>query len=443
MTLSRQFQKILESLPAVQTASCCVVAYSGGVDSHVLLHLCKSAGLPLRAVHIHHGLQTDADAWDMHCRKVCEQLDIGYRCLHVNAVPAQGESPEDAARTARYQALVEQLAADEVLLTAHHLDDQAETFLLQLLRGAGPAGLASMPLIKPFGEGHHVRPLLTINQDQIRQYAEEHQLDWVDDPSNADISYDRNYLRQEVLPLLRKNWPAMAESISQAANLQQDSLEIIDAMAAIDLSAVAGQQKNSLIISRLRELPVPRQYNVLRYWINQAGYDKPKRNILQEILNSVVPAAEDATPLVFWGDTEVRRYKDMLYVLPALSSEEIHHVYAWDGEQPLYVDTLKLELRLEQSQGKGLQQNAVTSGLTVRFRQGGEQIRPHGRRHTHSLKKLMQEAGIPPWQRNRIPLLYINNELACVCGYWVAESYSVSEDQQGWNPICSDMDTSN
>ncbi len=439
MGISGHFQQILESLPAVQTARCCVVAYSGGIDSHVLLHLCKSVELPVRAVHIHHGLQAEADAWDIHCSKVCDQLNVDYRCLHVNAVPAQGESPEDAARTARYKALVEQLAADEVLLTAHHLGDQAETFILQLLRGAGPAGLASMPLIKPFGEGYHVRPLLTFNQHSIKQYAEEHQMKWVDDPSNTDTSYDRNYLRQEVLPLLMKNWPSMAESISQAASLQQDSLEIIDAMAAIDLSTAAGQQKNSLIISRLRELPVSRQYNVLRYWINNAGYDKPKRNILQEILNSVVPAAEDATPLVFWGDTEVRRYKDILYVLPALSSEDIHHVYAWDGEQPLFVGPLNLELRLEQAAGKGLQQNAVAHGLTVRFRQGGEQIRPHGRQHTHSLKKLMQEAGIPPWQRNRIPLLYINNELACVCGYWVAESYSVSDGQQGWNPVCQEI----
>lgn len=436
MNLGRQFQRILEQLPAVQSARTCVVAYSGGIDSHVLLHLCYSAGLPVRAVHIHHGLQCEADAWDAHCAEVCSRLGIVYNCIHVDANSEAGESPEDAARNARYRALEQQLQQDEVLLTAHHQDDQAETLLLQLMRAAGSAGLASMPMIKPFGRGCHLRPLLNISQQQLRHYADEHKLVWVDDPSNADTSYDRNYIRKEVMPKLMHNWPHANEALSMAANLQQETLEIIDAMAAIDVAAVSTQQRNSLSITRLSGLPEARQYNVLRYWINAAGYDKPRRNILQEIIGSVLPAAEDATPLVLWGQTEIRRYHDSLYVLRALNSHEIHHVYAWDGEQPLYIETLNLELRLEQTAARGLRQDDVARGLTVRFRQGGEQIRPHGRQHTHSLKKLMQEAGIPPWQRNRIPLIYIDHQLACVCGYWVAESFSVSAEQQGWLPVC-------
>ena len=238
------------------------------------------------------------------------------------------------------------------------------------------------------------------------------------------------------MPRLNDNWPGAQQALSSAAGLQQDTLEIIDAMAAVDLAAVSTQQPNGLSISRLRELSGARQYNVLRHWINTAAYDRPRHNILNEIIDCVLPAAEDATPLVLWGSTEVRRYQDTLYVLKALNSHEIHHVYAWDGEQPMYIDTLDVELRLQQSLGKGLQQKAVTRGMTVRFRQGGEQLRPSGRRHTHSLKKLMQEAGIPPWQRNRIPLIFIDHELACVCGYWVAASFSVNQDQQGWLPVC-------
>ena len=436
MNLRGYFQRILESLPVVQTARRCVVAYSGGIDSHVLLHLCQAAGLSLRAVHIHHGLQVEADSWDAHCQATCSKMGIAYTRIHVDADPKPGESPEDAARNARYQALEQALQEDEVLLTAHHQEDQAETFMLQLMRGAGPAGLASMPLIKRFGKAYHLRPMLGFKQQHIQQYAEEHDLLWVDDPSNADTSYDRNFIRKEVMPALMQNWPNASEALSQAAALQQESLEVIEAMAAVDMSATAGTQANSLSISRLLQLPPARQYNVLRYWIRNAGYDKPRRNILQEIVNSVIPAAADATPLVLWGDTEIRRYQDALYILPALNSHEIHHIYAWDGEQSLYIDALNLELRLEQSLGRGLQQDAVARGLTVRFRQGGEQIRPQGRRHTHSLKKLMQDAGIPPWQRNRIPLLYIDHQLACVCGYWIAEMYSVDEDQYGWNPVC-------
>ncbi len=439
MRLSGQFQHVLEALPAVQSARTCIVAYSGGIDSHVLLHLCHAAGLSIRAVHIHHGLQDEADAWNMHCADVCRQLDIAYKCIHVDAVAEPGESPEDAARNARYRAFEKELQRDEVLLTAHHQDDQAETLLLQLMRAAGPAGLASMPAIKSFGDGYLARPLLACSQRSIRNYAEEHKLDWVDDPSNADTSFDRNYIRKEVLPELARNWPNASEALSQAASLQQDTLEVIEAMAAIDLAAVSTQQRNSLSISKLGQLSEARQYNVLRYWINAAGYDKPRRNILQEVIGSVIPAAEDATPLVLWGNTEIRRYQDVLYVLPALNSHEIHHVYAWDGELPLYIKTLNLEMSLEQAAGKGLHQDAVARRLTVCFRQGGEQLRPHGRQHTHSLKKLMQEAGIPPWQRNRIPLIYIDHQLACVCGYWVAEAFSVSADQQGWNPVCHDV----
>lgn len=436
MRLSRQFQHILETLPAVQSAHSYAVAYSGGVDSHALLHLCHSAGMPVRAIHIHHGLQAEADHWDRHCAEVCSKLDIAYQCIHVDAYPGPGESPEDAARKARYQALENELRSDEVLLTAHHQDDQAETLLLQLMRGAGPAGLASMPVIKSFGAGHHARPMLGFSEKLLRQYAEEHKLAWVDDPSNADTSFDRNYIRREVMPRLVENWSNANEALSHVAALQQDTLEIIDAMAATDLAAVSTQQRNSLSISKFRQLPEARQYNVLRYWINASGYARPRRNILREVIESVLPAAEDATPLVFWGSTEIRRYQDTLYILPAFNSHEIHHVYAWDGEQPLYLDTLNLEMRLEQSLGKGLHQDAVARRMTVRFRQGGEQLRPHGRRHTHSLKKLMQEAGIPPWLRNRIPLIYIDHQLACVCGYWVAESFSVSADQQGWYPVC-------
>ena len=442
MSLNGQFQRTLEALPEVQSAQTCIVAYSGGVDSHVLLHLCHAAGLPLRAVHIHHGLQAEADAWDSHCASVCAQLDINYKCIHVDAVAEAGESPEDAARKARYHALEKELQQGEVLLTAHHQNDQAETLLLQLMRASGPAGLASMPAIKSFGRGYLARPLLGFSQRSLKDYAEHHQLTWVEDPSNADTSFDRNYIRREVMPGLKHNWPNVNEALSQAAGLQQDVLELIEAIAAIDLAAVSTQQRGGLSIKGLCQLSVARQYNVLRYWINAAGYDRPRRNILQEVIESVLPAAEDATPLVLWGNTEIRRYQDMLYILKAVHSHEIHHVYAWDGEQPVYLESLNLELRLEQSLGNGLRQDDVLRGLTIRFRQGGEQIRPRGRQHTHSLKKLMQAAGIPPWQRNRIPLIYIDHELACVCGYWVADAFAVGDDQQGWNPVCSQLDGS-
>jgi tRNA(Ile)-lysidine synthase len=427
---------VLEGLPVVQSARQCVVAYSGGLDSHVLLHLCRAVGLPVRAVHIHHGLQAQADDWDAHCQAVCVELAIPYVCIAIDAHPQRGQSPEDAARKARYLALEHALQEGEVLLTAHHQQDQAETLMLQLMRGAGPAGLAAMPMLKRFAGGCHCRPLLGFSRERLRRYARAHKLVWVDDPSNADTSFDRNYLRNEVMPKLKHNWPSAGEALARAASLQQDALEIIEAMAAVDLSAITGMQPNSVSISGLRQLSSARQYNVLRYWIQQAGLDKPRRNILQEIVDSVLPAAEDATPSVLWANTEIRRYRDTLYLLPALKSDYADQCYLWDGQRPLFIEALNLELRLQPSAGHGLRQEAVARGMVVRFRHGGEQIRPQGRRHTHSLKKLMQGAGIPAWQRGRIPLLYIEDQLACVCGYWVAEAFSVAENQQGWNPVC-------
>lgn len=440
MTISGSFQQILENLSAANTISRYVVAYSGGADSHVLLHLCVQLRLPLRAVHIHHGLQVEADAWDAHCQNVCRQLGVDYDCIEVDASAGPGQSPEDAARNARYAALRENIQPNECLLSAHHRGDQAETLLLQLLRGAGPAGLAAMPALRPFGSGIHARPLLAFSRTQLLEYAQQHQLRWIEDPSNAELRYDRNFLRTEILPRLLQRWPGVEQSLVQAAGLQQDSLVLNNAIAAVDLAAVTIQQTNAVSVSGLRQLDSVRLYNVLRYWIASSDFDRPRRSVLQEIIGNVLPAATDASPVVLWGGTEIRRYRDCLYLLRTVDDHHYTQMYAWDGVQPLLLEKLGIELKLQQQTGAGLSREDISRGLSVRFRQGGENIRPHGRQHSHSLKKLMQEAAIPPWQRNRIPLIYVGSELACVCGYWIAAGFNVAPGQQGWLPVCGKMD---
>ena len=427
MTISGSFRRTLESLGAEHSFSRYVVAYSGGVDSHVLLHLCLQARLPLRAVHIHHGLQAEADVWGAHCENVCRQLGA-----------APGESPEDAARNARYAALRETIQPNECLLSAHHRSDQAETLLLQLMRGAGPAGLASMPLLRSFGRGFHARPLLELDRAQLLEFAQRHDLRWIEDPSNTDLRYDRNYLRAEILPRMQQRWPGVEQSLAQVADLQQQSLQLGNALAAIDLAAISLQQPDAISVSGLRRLDSVRQSNVVRCWINRSGFARPRRSILREIIDNVLPAPVDASPVVLWSGAEVRRYRDGLYLLRTVDDRHYTQMFAWDGAQPLRLDKLGIELQLQRQQGAGLSQAAVSRGLSVRFRQGGENIRPHGRHHTHSLKKLMQEAGIPPWQRNRIPLIYVDNELACVCGKWIAADFAVASGQQGWVPVCRD-----
>jgi len=435
MITTERFQKILGSFPVPRNVKNYVVAYSGGADSHVLLHLCKKLKLPVRAIHVHHGLQKIADDWVEHCTMVCARLKIPLHVSHVDAKPLQGESPEEAARIARYQALTTDLVADEVLLTAHHKNDQSETLLLQLLRGAGPAGLASMPMVRLINNNLHIRPMLEFSRDEIIVYAENNNLEWIEDPSNQNSGIDRNLIRNEILPLIKTRWPQVDGSLVQVAQLQQDSLEVIEAMAATDLASIIAED-DTISLTALRLLSQVRQLNVLRFWINRNAQDRPTGNILHQLVNNVINAADDAEPLLRWNNTEVRRFQQRLYLLPVLKEHDENMCLTWSLKDELVLNTLGIKLSVRRNKSPGLSASLLEKPLTVRFRQSGEKIKPAGRKNTHTLKKLMQEAGIPPWMRARIPLLYHNDELVCVCGHWFAEKFSVlKKGETGWQPL--------
>jgi len=424
-----RFQQQLQKLPANNY----VIAYSGGMDSHVLLHLCHQLKLSVRAVYINHGLQKEAEQWSQHCADICQQLNISFKNICVNAKAATGESPEDAARNARYQALMLELKENECLLTAHHKDDQAETLLLQLFRGAGPAGLSSMPSIKHIGKASHARPLLDTSRDELLKYAKEHELNWIEDPSNKNTEFDRNFVRQEVMPLIKQRWRSVDDAISKSVSQQQDALEIIEAMAAIDLASIITQQDNVISIKALKSLSSARQLNVLRYWIRQSNKDLPTSKILHQLISSVVPAADDATPAVSWGQSEIRRYQDELYLLEK-KEHDTSETLLWKPREILVIENIGVELVAHATNNNGLSSSLMDQQLKVCFRQGGEKIKPPGRKHSHSLKNLMQDAGIPPWERSRIPLVYLDDELVCVCGHWMASKFAVDGD--GWLPVC-------
>ena len=429
MALSKRFSDILESLFFKSDFSSehpqrYLVAFSGGLDSHVLLHLCKQCtSLPVRAVYIHHGLQDEADQWSEHCAEVCDALDVPFKTTHVDASKRSGESPEETARKARYAALKSELEPGDCLLTAHHQDDQSETVLLQLFRGAGVAGLAAMPVIREFGRAFHARPLLGFTQGEIQNYADENDLKWVDDPSNADTDFDRNLLRHDIIPVIKNRWSQLGDSLSKMASQQQDALEIIEAMAAIDLASIVTQQANMIDLSGLAKLSKARQLNVLRSWIHQCAQDAPTANVLHQVAATMLFAADDASPEVCWGESEIRRYQGKLYCLKRVE-HDASKIFDWNPEEKRVLKELGVELLAEHVQAQGLKPELLDKKLKVAFRQGGEKIRPTGRRNTHSLKNLMQEAAIPPWQRSRIPLLYLGDELVCVYGYWIAEGYA-------------------
>jgi tRNA(Ile)-lysidine synthase len=414
------------------------------MDSHVLLHLLASQRSlwpqrDLAAIYVDHGLQADSSRWGEHCRRICRELAVPFQLLKVDARPQPGESPEAAARRARYAALSSQMAQETALLTAHHSDDQAETLLLQLLRGAGPHGLAAMPAAAPFGTGWLLRPLLAISRAEMVAYAEQHHLQWIDDASNTDKAFDRNYLRHRILPLLVERWPAAARNLTRSARLCAEAAQWLDAEAAVDLAKMTTTHGDVLSIAGLAQLSGLRQRNVVRHWLRQLGLPIPDHRQLHHLLHDLLTARQDRQPCVRWPGAEVRRYQNQLYAMPPLPAHDPHQVWLWKANAgrwpPLYLPGSGY-LQLTMCKGEGVRTETLRDGvLTVRFRTGGERFRPVGRRHGQELKKLCQDAQIPPWQRDRLPLLYNQHELLAVVGLGIADDHQVGIAEQGWKPI--------
>lgn len=429
---------------AAQPAQRLVVAYSGGVDSHVLLHLLvrHRAHWPertLTAIYVDHGLQSASAAWGEHCAAVCRQLAVPFRMLAIDARPTPGESPEAAARRARYTALARELDSESALLTAHHRDDQAETLLLQLLRGAGPHGLAAMPAVSRLGPGWLWRPLLGFDRAALLAYAQSHGLRWIEDSSNADPGFDRNYLRHRILPLLQERWPAANRTLARAAQRCADAAEWLDQEAAAELARAAPDRPDRLGIASLRELPDLHQRNLVRYWLRQLQLPTPDSRQLRQLLHDVLTAGRDRQPCSRWPGVEVRRHRDGLYAMPPLTPHSAGQLLNWRatavGWPPLTLPGIGT-LRLEPTTGTGLCAGAIAEGsLLVRFRQGGERFRPVGRLHGQELKKLLQEADIPPWERDRLPLLYAGPSLLAVVGLGIAADHAAPPGAPAWQVV--------
>jgi tRNA(Ile)-lysidine synthase len=402
-----------------------LLAVSGGRDSMVLMHACADIA-PGRTsvVHIDHGLHPSSGAWAEQVTACAAALSLPCTTIRVDATAADGESPEAAARGARYAALVEQMADGACLLTAHHRLDLAETLLLQLLRGAGPAGLAGMPMDTGFGPGRHLRPLLGQPVTELTAYADHHQLSWIEDPSNADDGFGRNYLRQHVMPLLQVRWPGADTAIARSAALCAESAERDLHTGQSDLGESLDGQ--ALPLERLRALPEARARNALRVWMTRRGVRPPGMNRLVNFLDSALTAGADRNPKISWGPHELARFRDSLHLIPRLSRPDPDARWAWDGSSELDLGGDMGRVRLDEGQG-GLDPELLGQPLTLRLRQGGEKIRPVGRDHRRPVKSLLREAGCPPWLRDRVPLLYAGCELIAVGPWWQAAEHAVPE----------------
>ena len=378
-----------------------VVGFSGGLDSTVLLH--ALAALPvartqgLRALHVHHSLHADADVWAAYCERICAEFDIPLRVLRV-AVDVGDGGPEAGARAARYAAFRDALLEAEVLALAQHRDDQAETVLLRLLRGAGGDGLAAMRTHSTRVGLRLWRPLLDTSRDEIRAYADAHALRWIEDPSNADTRFERNFLRLRVLPRLRERWPHAAASLARSAALLAEQGALLAEEATRRRATIQTVEPQTLSVSRLMEQPRPWRARVLRQWLHDLHLPPPSRTILDAIERELLPARADAEARVGWAGAELRRWRDLLHAQRTQPPLPQDFSIAWDGRAALQLpdgDALLL---------KGAA--GFDAPVEIRARQGGERLRLPGRAHHHSLKHALQQHHIPPWQRERLPLLF-------------------------------------
>lgn len=415
---------INRALTPFNSASQIVVAYSGGLDSTVLLHMVKQSApsIPLLAVHVNHNLSPNAVKWQTHCENVCKAWKIPFIAKSVH-ITSNDKGLEAQARKLRYEAIAECIAQNAMVLTGQHQQDQLETFLLQLKRGAGPKGLSCMPRSIAFeNDAVLVRPLLDLTRQELEQYALDHNLSWIEDESNQDTRFDRNFIRRDVLPTIQARWPGFGKAASRSIGLIAEQQQLVDEMAEQDLQPLL-VSNNSFDSSALKKLSKARQRNLLRYWITGQKITLPSMSVLNNMLTQVIDAKPDATPKVKWGDHQLRRYRDVVYLFDN-SIERSGVDCRLIVNQPVVLNDKIGTLCLTDEKcevGLLLRPPMENETVSVRFNLTGLSCKPQGSAHTRKLKDLFKQYNIPPWQRSRTPLIYYNEQLVAVAGMFVCE----------------------
>lgn len=377
------------------------VGLSGGLDSSVLLHVlahhapARAAGL--RALHIHHGLHADADVWAGRCAALCTSLGIDLTVVPVSVARNAGGGPEAAARDARYAAFAATLADGDVLVLGHHRDDQAETFLLRAVRASGPAGLGAMRRWRTIGSTRLWRPLLDMPRSELLACAQANGLAWIEDPSNADVAFDRNFLRERVLPLLRERWPHVDAAFARSAGLLADADALLADGDAIALASAATADPACVSASELQRLPPARRARVLQRWIAALRLPPLPGNGVERIEKDLLAARVDAEASFAWQGVAVTRWRDLLHAGRQRAALPPDWRLDWDGSRSATLpDGGLLQL---------VGADALPSPCVLHARKGGERITLPGRGHSHALKHVLQDLGVPPWVRERLPLL--------------------------------------
>jgi tRNA(Ile)-lysidine synthase len=420
-----------------------VLAFSGGLDSSVLLHLLVQCQLTipfhLSAIHVHHGLSPNADAWARFCETTCANYHVPFELRRINFKKSTGLGIEAAAREARYE-LLDNASADWICL-AHHENDQAETLLLQLARGAGVKGLSAMATIDK--QQKRLRPLIASARQALEEYANQHQLQWVNDESNHSLDYDRNFMRHQVLPVLQSRYPSIYKTISRSASHMAEAGQLLLELAEIDAKNTLHQQDVEwlLDVKQLALLSEPRGKNVLRYWLQL--YTKsfsqlrmPNALHLNQLWQQLLNVKTDtALKIKVAPNLTVQKYQNHAFLV-AEKVGLVDYGFLWQGESMLQLTSAHL-LRFSKKLGQGISLKRISNApLYIKNREGGERIRPQLGRPSRSMKQLLQSHHIPPWQRKYWPMVFFDETLVCVPNLVVDCDWQASPDELGLEITC-------
>jgi tRNA(Ile)-lysidine synthase len=427
-TLARAFSDSSVSTPTV------LLAYSGGLDSSVLLHILvqcqQDVPFQLSAIHVHHGLSENANDWADFCLQTCAAYRVPCAVIHVKVDKSGGLGVEAAARAERYKAL--QSVSASYICLAHHQDDQAETLLLQLARGAGAKGLSGMPEYDR--QVKYLRPLLVHSRYTLEQYAKQHQLRWIEDESNQSLAYDRNFMRHQVLPLLAQSYPAIKKTLSRTASHMAEMSLLLSDLAEIDAGQAFRQPSMhdiQLDICQLALLSEPRAKNLLRYWLERHDVLMPSTEQLQQILRQLLDAKPSAKiKLKVDNQRSIRRFQDHAYLvedhIPLATYNKL-----WQGESEIWLSPYS-QLVFEKKLGQGIALRYLENAkLRIKNREGSERFRPDLARPSRTIKRMMQTHTIPPWQREQLPLIFMEETLVCIPNLGVDESFKAKPDETG------------
>lgn len=433
MNLYQQFCSVIE--PYLTASSRIVLAFSGGIDSRVLLSLLaeykQRTGCECLAVHVHHGLSVNADDWAQQCRTWALESDIPF-VLEKVQLERQGRSLEESARDARYQTLSRHVQDGDILLTGQHADDQLETFLLAVKRGSGPKGLAAMAESKPFAQGLLIRPLLQVRRDDIERYARQKGLNWVEDESNQDIRFDRNYIRHQVSPLIDQRWPHFSQAVQRSAQLCAEQEQLLDELLSDKFSQLFNSD-GSLSIEGMRGLSNLMRARLIRMWFANMKQRMPSREHLEQIWAQVALAKHDANPVINLTPVQVRRFNQKLYLVPAqLDVTQWQSSFEF-GTRLALPDHLG-HLTLQPAKMGGLSLSTLQAApLSVTFNPEGLVAHPAGRGHSRKLKKLFQEYQIPSWQRRRMPILMCGQQVAAIADLFIDQNFIGQDCELIWD----------